>query len=252
MLQREPPTDQMSLLDIVARVEGREKTLTVYDPPTERVLQELREYFGSQQLHIEVGTTDGGPSGFAVLSDDGRVLAGVDLDDLLTDLTTGGGRGTALGTLLEHLDETTFTSYDTRQMLAATREIEDRAWRVGRGTLHAGFQRASAIEDQTSVYEDLASRDLDVHVYAAAGEKSVDIDGVTVHVEDTEELATIWFVVFDGNEDPHRQCALLAEERGDRKFYGFWTYDPELVSEVLQSLERRYLEAEVRADDDRC
>ena len=48
--------------------------------------------------------------------------------------------------MYEVLEETLFTSFDRRQLLGTAREIEDRAWRVGVGTLRVGFQRPGAFE----------------------------------------------------------------------------------------------------------
>ena len=127
--------------------------------------------------------------------------------------------------------------------MAASREVEDRAWRKGEGTLHTGFQRVGAIEQQSDVYADLSGKNLDIHAYSAPSPEVPEIDGVTLHQEDTREIAESWFVVFDGAGDPLDACALLAEERGDtdeRLFYGFWTYDPAIVDDILAHLDRRY------------
>ncbi|ESP88613.1 DICT sensory domain-containing protein [Candidatus Halobonum tyrrellensis] len=238
----------MSLRDVIASVEGREKRLTVFDPPSEAVVTDLREYFASQQVRIEVGESDSDLSGYAVLSDedDHAVLAAVDLRDLegAAEATAGVGEPRTFSGLLEHLDDTTFTSYDTEQMLAATREMEDRAWRKGTGELHAGFQRVGALRQQKAVYEDLAKKRLDIHAYCTPAADVPSVEGVTVHQADTPEIRSSWFVVFDGDGDPNDACALLAEDRGDgerREFYGFWTYDPSIVQRVLDHLRDRYL-----------
>ena len=235
----------MSLRDVIGSVERREKRLTVFDPPDATVVDELREYFASQTVRIDVGTTDSSLSGYAVLSDedDDEVLAAVDLRHLTGDLTAAPGEERAFAPILEHLDETTFTSYSLAQMMAATREMEDRAWRVGAGELHAGFQHVGAIRAQTDVYEDLATSDLDIHTYCAPSDDHPRIGGVTIHQEDTDEIRESWFVVFDGGDDDDDACALLAQERGDRgsrDFYGFWTYDPEIVTAVIDHLNERY------------
>lgn len=235
----------MSLREVIESVEGREKRLTVFDPPSDSVVAELREYFASQAVRIEVGSTDSGLSGYVVLSDehDDEVLAAVDLRHLEGDLTVAPGEQGAFAPILEHLDGTTFTSYNLQQMMAATREMEDRAWRAGTGELHAGFQRVGAIRAQKGVYEDLATKDLDIHTYCGPSDEMPDIEGVAIHQEDTREIRESWFVVFDGGGNPTDACALLAEERGDpdeRLFYGFWTYDPTVVRTVLDHLHERY------------
>jgi len=61
--------------------------------------------------------------------------------------------------------------------------------------------------------------------------------GVTVHPEESLEIATTWFVVFDGGSDEQQSSALLAEERHEGGYYGIWTYDPGLVEETIQALD---------------
>jgi DICT domain-containing protein len=131
-----------------------------------------------------------------------------------------------------------FASLSRRQLLATSREFEDRAWRAGRGVLHAGFQTAAAFEPRRSLYRRLATEtDLDVHVYLAErdldDDNDLDDDAITVH-QGGEDVARYWFVVFDGPEDS--QCALVAEQRGDDDYVGAWTYDPGLVAGVLADL----------------
>jgi len=227
----------MSLREVVATVRGREKTLTVYTDPGTSVVPELREYFASQNVAIEEADAGSDPE-HAVLADDGEFLTAVGIDALrsLTD-----GRARAIGEdapysrLLSHLDRTTFTSYNHRQMMQASREIEDRAWRTGEGALYAGFQRLSNFAGERSTYERLAGTDLDVHVYGLPDETDGVPDGVTFHGSAIPDVESLWFVVFDGGCDPQQACALLAEEREDG-FYGFWTYDADLVDDALDAL----------------
>lgn len=230
----------MSLGSVIDSVESLEKTLTVYDAE-DPLVTALREYFSSQQVVITEGTAVGGPAGFATLSEDDRLLTAIDLADLSTPLDGGRDLNPAFRTLLEHLDGTTFSSYDTTQMVATSREIEDRAWRAGSGQLHAGFQYFSALASQRSVYSRLAERDLDVHVYAAPDGTEVDLPNVTVHAEAVDEITDTWFVAFDGGETPSDKCALLAEERDPDAYYGFWTYDPDIVDRILGHLTEQYV-----------
>jgi DICT domain-containing protein len=138
------------------------------------------------------------------------------------------------------MDETMFTSWSIEQMVAASREIEDRAWRVGEGSLHAGFQYLSTLRGELPVYERLGSKNLDVHAYAAPDEDPPEHEGFTLHIERAEEIEKSWFVVFDGDGVDENKCALLAEEREPRKFYGFWTYDPDTVDWIIDHLESTY------------
>lgn len=223
----------MSLRRLIAEVRGREKTLTVYAPRDADVVAAVREYFASQHVAVEHERADGDPR--AVLSDDGEELAAVGAD-ALRELTSRDlhevGEAAPYSPLLAHLDGTTFTSYDRRQMTMASREIEDRAWRTNGGQLHSGFQALSNVRKERNTYDQLAACDLDVHVYGAP-DADLGEAPFTVHGIDSEEVAATWFVVFDGGGNREQSSALLAEEREEDGFYGVWTYDPELVERAL-------------------
>ncbi|MFC3478932.1 DICT sensory domain-containing protein [Halobacterium litoreum] len=229
----------MGLRRVIEDVRGREKTLTVYAPPGTDVVASVREYFASQNVAIEHEPTTDAPA-HAVLSDDGEYLTSVGTDALRA--LTGSephpiGEDAAYSPLLEHLDRTTFTSYSRCQMMQASREIEDRAWRAKSGCLHAGFQRLSNLEPEVETYAQLADSDLDVHVY---GERDAEIgagESFTVHATDDPEITTTWFVVFDGGGNEQQSSALLAEEQDDGGYYGFWTYDASLVADALDALD---------------
>lgn len=124
-------------------------------------------------------------------------------------------------------------------MLAASREIEERAWRIGEGTLYAGFEREAALVDQLDVYDRLASHEMltvTAFIDDTWGRSASDL---TV-VPDSDEIGAFWFVVFDGAGSDLQKCALVAEERLAGRYYGFWTYDPEFVDELVDYLERNY------------
>jgi DICT domain-containing protein len=252
----------MALDDVIASVERSERTLTVFNPegaaggdepadgsPLERagVVEELAAILADRNVTVRRKTTTSGrPENVAVLEMDGVVLSTVDVDSLRSmlegaDSSTGGlGSDTeAYADVLRHLQETTFTSYERERMLEATREIEDRAFRVGNGRLDAGFQTVDRLRYQREEYEELARRDLEVTVYATPGEEDLTLHGVEVRTPEAAEIATHWFVAFDGGGEPSQKCALLAEERADG-FYGFWTYDPDVVDWILTHLEERY------------
>jgi len=224
----------MSLSELIAGVESHRKTLTVYNADPSAAAT-LRERFTERNVAVESARTPEGPDAYAVLHRDGEFITAAALEDVLARGEGGGNP------ILEYVDETTFTSYDTRQMVAASREIEDRAWRVGAGELHAGFQSVSVIETQLDTYEQLAGREgLAVHAYGYPDAAVPDHEGFTIHVERAEEIRDSWFVVYDGDGDDARKCALLAEEREPRSFYGFWTYDPDTVDWIIDHLQSAY------------
>lgn len=141
----------------------------------------------------------------------------------------------------DFLENTLFTSFDRTQMLATAREIEERAWRVAEGTLYVGFQRVAAFEAQAEIYEHLADRgDLSIRVFLDADWAVSVSDAIPTTVSDADEIGDFWFLVFDGAGRDVEKCALIAEEREPGSFYGFWTYDAEIVDDVAEYLEAEY------------
>jgi len=229
----------MGLRDIVSGVESREKTLTVY-APSDALADAVRDYFASQNVRVvHEPVADTADARVELSDDDGERVASVDVR-AIEELVSGRadrdfGDTPPYRAILEGLDKTTFTSYDRTQMMRASREVEDRAWRVGEGQLVAGFQRLSTFETQHDAYSLLADTGLDVHVYGAP-DADVDAVGTTVHGVDSSEIRETWFVAFDGGPTPTQKCALLAEERERGEFYGFWTYDPDTVDRVFDAV----------------
>jgi DICT domain-containing protein len=234
----------MGLFELIATVDDAEKTLTIFNPEA-GVATALREHFADRNLTIEVTENDAGPRNYAVLSNDDQFLAAIDVSDVL-----GERRGVEPGftretyeEVLDELDETMFTSYDTERMVAASKEIEDRAWRGAAGELHAGFQTCGRFASQADTYEHIARRgNLDVHVYAhpEGSDGFEPPPGPTLHLSTATEIHDTWFVAYDGGNVDVAKCALLAEERMPGSFYGFWTYDDETVDDIVQYLRSTY------------
>lgn len=237
----------MSLLDIIREIESDEMALTVYNADAD-VLAELRERFADRSVVVEeAATPDGKPENYVTLSERGVVVSATAVTDLFRMFEDGSVTGLdtqSYRPVLDYLDETLFTSWDPKQMLSATREIEDRAWRLRRGQLHVGFQRMTILQNEGAVYRRLAESDLLVHVYTTPNGDPPDLDGATVHVTESEDVAKCWFLAFDGDGDDDQKCALLAEEREPRSYYGFWTYDPDTVDRILGYLQAVYSSAE--------
>lgn len=240
----------MNLHRTVELIRTLEKELALFNvDPADPIAQELATYFETLNVRITTHQTASGlPADIAVLSSTDGVLELLDVDMLreLVEQTPVrvGDVGISDGEyeqVLGHLKETTFTSYDTEQMLYASREIEDRARRAGQGTIHAGFQRCSVMATQQQVYADLTRQGVDVHAYGLPDADPPDLAGGQIHATEADEIAASWFVVFDGGDDPSQKSALLAEERDDGAFYGAWTYDPRLVDNILDHLEETYV-----------
>lgn len=239
----------MNLRRTIRYVRSRQKELALFNIASgDPVREKLAAFFRTQNVKIATEeTVSGAPANLAVLSTGRTVLEVVDVEilrDLVNRSTADphrvGVSETAYEDILTHLKETTFTSQDTEDMLYASREIEDRARRSGTGTIHAGFQQCSNIVEQRAIYHDLARSGVDVHAYGVADVTPPDLADGQVHaVED--ELADLWFVLFDGGGERSQKSALLAEERGEGDFYGFWTYDATIINSVCEHLEQTYL-----------
>lgn len=214
----------------------RRKTLYHYAPEP----GDFAERFAARNVDVTFRELPpGGPESFVTVRDDDDGFRGAvtvaTLESVLAPPTAASRDRESVsppfGALLELLDDTVFASLSRRQLLTTSREFEDRAWRAGRGALHAGFQTVAEFDDQRSTYRRLADTNLDIHAHVAAPD--LDADGVTVH-PDSEDAADYWFVVFDGPGGS--QCALVAEQRGEDDFEGAWTYDPDLVAGVIEDL----------------
>jgi hypothetical protein len=239
----------MDLRDSIEYIRNHEKELHLFNlAQTDAIREDLRAYFQTQNVRIiDDRTASGKPKDVAVLSNATEVLALVDvstLRELLEGVPTGTDElGIADGeyvSVLRHLKETTFASCDTKQLLYASREIEDRARRVGQGSIHAGFQRCSVMTEQRSIYADLARRGVSVHAYGTPDTMPPNLGSSRIHAVQTDDIAETWFVVFDGGDDGTQKTALLAHEHDENAFYGIWTYDPTIVNYVLGHLNQTY------------
>ncbi len=232
----------MSLIELIAGVEAHETVLTAVNTEPEAVTT-LEEHFRDRHVSVTAADLDGDPRSFVVLSRDGEFVTAVSVDEILrtSESTDPGFETESYRPILDHLDETMFTSYSIGQMVAASREIEDRAFRIGSGLLHSGFQTLSVLASEVPTYDRIASREgLEVHAYAAPEGDVPEHGDFTIHIERDAEIRNTWFVVYDGAGIDDNKCALLAEERGDREFYGFWSYDPDTVDYIISHLQSTY------------
>lgn len=271
----------MTLREFFAEAESRRRTVTAFAPayPTW-----LADWFDARHVDVEyeyLPAREADP--FLVVSEGDEFLGSVDMRAVeamarpaVSDPGTDAFAEAVYRTFLSMLPDALFSSFDRRQMLAAAREIEDRAVRAGRGVLAAGFQSRDAFRRQSRLYGRLASEtDLDVRVYGAADWDPPPVEGVTYYGDPSDgsggtapdddgasagtgggapeaddpidtntgaagELGRFWFVAFDGGADVFQSCALLAEERTPGEFYGFWTYDPALVGRLVTYLRETY------------
>lgn len=227
--------------DYIADIERRRTEFTVYSPEDTGLAEQLATRNATVE-HRPLSPV--GPPPFVAIRRDETFVGALDLAELRELLAPpvvrpGEWEGLAEGyrALLGALEETVFTGLTRRQLLATSREIEDRAYRVGSGVLRVCFQSLSAFASQTKVYRHLADvSDLEIHVYGEPDWSPPAAEGITYHRDAEGRLAPFWSVAFDGGPDDSQACVLVAREREDG-FVGFWSYDPDLVSDVLDTLE---------------
>lgn len=224
---------------LLAEVQDQSRQFTVYEGDEETGIP---SQFATHPVNVrQERLPAGGPAPFVVIEQDGEFAGALPADEfqklLEPPIVRPGERddvSEGFGVLFDVLDDTVFTAMNRRQLLAVSREVEDRATRVGVGTLRASFQDWSRFEPQIDLYRYLASHtDLDIHIYGIERDDAPAIPGVTYHRG--ERLDRYWSLAFDGGADESQSCALVAREQTDG-YDGFWTYDPGLVDEILGTL----------------
>lgn len=247
-----PPT--MSLSRFVDDAREGEKTLTVFTDDDEELFEELREFFGVQNVRVRHGHVEGtGPAEFVVLHQGEDAVAVSTLSavrsalfvDEDADFRPGDGDDAETPDVVRSLGNTTFT-VDGDDELLLTRianHVDELAYRTGEGTLHSGIRRVSAlVEDAATMsrYRRLAEAGVETHVYGEFDADPPAVPRVSVHPEDADEVAETRFEVFDG-PDAASKAALVAVERGRDSYRGFWTFEADIVEDLAAYLADTYL-----------
>lgn len=250
----------MGLRELIERVEGESRTLTVVDRQASEIVQGmLDDLFDDQPVDV---VEDGGagtvPSDTVVVSrTDGSAFSS-SLESLQnailfvnSDTYISGSRDLEAVETPEAilgLADTVFTvkGYpDTRKqkflLIELSRYIEARAWEHGVGELHSSFQYLSRLRDERGtqeVYRSLGESDVDVNIYGIADAPvPANIDAEVYTDSDDEEVLRSWFVVYTHPSEPDESAALVcyrlpAEDGRIGPWKGFWTFDPERVENV--------------------
>ncbi|QZP39146.1 histidine kinase [Halobaculum magnesiiphilum] len=225
---------------LLASAGNRDHAVTVYRRGAPVQAESL---FAAHGIEFEVRTLGPtGPDPFVLIEADGEfvgVIAAADLAHIFDAPVVRPGERDEVPAgyraIFELFDNTLFASMRRRTLLAVSREIEERAYRIGSGTLRASFQRFSAFRPQVDVYRHLAAEtDLDIHVHGADDWDPPAIPGVTYHPVGDGEIGGFWVVAFDGGDGGHA-CGLVAREESDG-YKGVWTDDAGLVEEVLTAV----------------
>lgn len=229
------------LHSLIAEVRHREHQFTVYRRGDR---SDIEAWLVDHGVAVESRSLpSGGPDPFIEVSTDGEVVSVIGVDALEGLLTPpihrpGDRDGISDGyrALFDLLERTVVSGINRRELLAVSREIEDRAYRVGEGTLRVSFQTLSRFRSQTAVYRTLAAEtDLDIHIYALDDWTPPKIGGLTYHTEDVERLEPHWVLAYDGGPGDSQACGLVARAHSE-DYAGFWTNDPSLVEEIATAL----------------
>ncbi|WP_436935987.1 hypothetical protein [Halovenus marina] len=126
------------------------------------------------------------------------------------------------------------------RLIAVSREFEQRAMRCGGGRLAVGFQYLSTLansERTRAVYERLAAAGVDVTVHGVP-DASVDSLPVETSHDGAEQYGQYWFMLYDGDGEPDRKAVLVARDRDDGSYEGYWSVDPAVTDELIRLAER--------------
>ena len=226
---------------LITAVRNRDPQFTIYRsgdrPDIEVWLKDHGVVVDSRSLPA------GGPEPFIAIETDGEVVGviGVDaVEGLLEPPIHRPGERDEVSegyrVLFDVLEKTVFSGLNRRELLAVSREIEDRAYRVGEGTLRVSFQTLSAFRSQTAVYRALAGdTDLDIHVHGIDDWTPPEIAGIAYHTKEAQRFEPYWALAYDGGPFDEQACGLIAREHLD-EYTGFWTNDPGLVEEITTTL----------------
>lgn len=231
----------MSLTELVDGVETHSGTHTSFDAD-EASVATLCDRFAADAVEVRGLDSPDVPGKYAALGESEEFVTATRVPDVLDSPDPGGLFDDGVGDPDDALGGTAFATFDADGVHTVSRRIEDRAWRVGNGRLHAGVQTLDALADELDVYQRLAGRSgLHVDAYAAAeGTVPDHDDSLAVHVERADEIRSTRFVAYDGGGRGEHKCALVVEEREPDAFCGFWTYDPDTVDYVCSYLRESY------------
>jgi hypothetical protein len=231
------------LESIFDRVRESRREFVAYDDG--RADDDLETLFGSHGVRVERRPLpSAGVDPFLVVrNDDGEFAGAIAIEALegllqppVPSLEETDGVSEGYRVLLALFQETVFSTMNSSELLAVSREIEDRAARADGGTLRACFQRYSAFAGQTEEYRWLGARPgLDVHVYGVPDESLPALPGVQYHPDVDRVLEGYWALAFVGDGPRAETTALVARQDGDA-YDGFWTDDPQVTREVASLL----------------
>lgn len=226
---------------LIAELRDREHQFTIYrsgDQP------DIEVWLADHGVAVESRSLPpGGPEPFVEIKTDGEVVGVIGIEAveglLEPPISRPGDRddiSDGYRVLFDVLEKMVLSGMNRRELLAVSREIEDRAYRVGEGTLRVNFQTLSTFRSQTEVYRTLTTEtDLDIHIHGLDDWTPPTITGITYHIDEAERFEPYWALAYDGGPTDSQACGLVAQEHSN-DYTGFWTNDPALVEEIATAL----------------
>lgn len=234
---------------------GRELVVVNADESDEHVAR-IREYFDRYNFALSTAFDDGAlPDSFLLLTDGERCLAAIDIDTLYDYLIHPLESGSfidryvedpnvfeAIQAFLVNLDENVYKVEGEGKipLIEVSRVIEQQAGRNTTGTLHSGFQRLSRLRDTRETWDTyvrIADRGVAVNLYGIPDWRPPSTEPMTIFAdEDGDHVGEFWFVVYQG-DDAEVGGALVAREVEPSVYTGFWTFDSEYVSGIVEYVE---------------
>lgn len=218
----------------------------------------LGEAFATQSVDLSERIISANDDDVMALRKDGEIVAVSSLDAVMRSFllvngdqfrTSTRGFDEEIPDVLAGMDGTLFdlrgypeSNKEKLLLVLISRHIERLAYETGTGTFRSTFQRLSRLEDEfgtRQVYERLAGRTLDVHVYGVPDDPPEWLDA-TVHGGTSDEYRNSWCVVFRSPTAADPEAAMVAYQRRRNRWKGFWTYDSGQVARIDAYLERSF------------
>ena len=226
---------------MLARARETNHRFTVY---AENGVPPVEEWFPNHSVEVDYRALPADvPAPFLVVEHEDELagvipLATVDrlLEPPIVRPESHEGLSPAYSALFEVLEDTVYTSMSRDELAVISREIEDRAARVGEGTLYAGFQRFSRFRSEVTEYCHLAASGVSVHVYGVPDWEPPKLPGVTYTPIPDGPQSRYWVLAFDGGEDSSQSCGLIARE-ADAGDTGFLMDEAATVQEIRWRIE---------------
>jgi hypothetical protein len=250
----------VSLSRFVDAADPRERTLLLVNWEAPRPLRSMLEgMFADQPIRVDESEVADEERDVVYLVEEGEVVAASPLDALKESILlvnsdtymtgSGGLDDLTVPDVVDALADARFRlrgypeSNDEKLLLIVISRYIERLGLDREGGRHrASFQRLSRIDDERGtrcVYERLADSGTDTHVYGMPDWTPPPEVDLTMHGGWSADFRDVWFVVSVPEDDDGRHAALVAVEREPRRWDGFWTYDPERVTEINDHIARR-------------